>query len=93
MNPRTTLVRGVAAAALLTATVGLAGPAAAETTTVIDGADATASLSDIRRVTLAHRTSDVSGARHSPTCAATVPPASGSTSTPTTAARGRSSPW
>ena len=59
MNPRTTLVRAAAAAALLTATVGLAGPAAAETTTVIDGADATASLSDIRRVTLAHRTSEV----------------------------------
>lgn len=59
MNPRTTLVRAAAAAAVLTATIGLAGPAAAETTTVIDGADSTASLSDIRRVTLAHRDPDV----------------------------------
>jgi hypothetical protein len=59
MNPRTALLRAAAAAALLTATLGLAGAAAAQTMTVIDGADATASLSDIRRVTVAHRTSDV----------------------------------
>ena len=59
MNARTTLVRAAAAAAVLTTTIGLAGPAAAETTTVIDGADTTASLSDIRRVTLAHRDTEV----------------------------------
>lgn len=59
MNSRTNLVRAAASAALLTAVVGMAGPAAAETTTVIDGADATASLSDLRRVTLAHRDTDV----------------------------------
>jgi hypothetical protein len=33
--------------------LGVAGPASAQTTTVVDGADATASLSDIRRVAVA----------------------------------------
>jgi hypothetical protein len=55
MKLRSTL----AAAALLATALGVAGPASAQTTTVVDGADATGSLSDIRRVTLAHQTDKV----------------------------------
>lgn len=47
---RTALAVATAAAAVLTA----AGPAAAQTTVVNDGADASASLTDIRRVSVDH---------------------------------------
>lgn len=46
--------RLTAAAALTLATVAVAAPAHAESTTVRDGADATASLNDIRKVRIDH---------------------------------------
>ena len=52
ISSRTT--RLLAAAGGLALAVGLAGPAAAETTTFDDGADATASLNDILRVKVNH---------------------------------------
>jgi hypothetical protein len=55
MNLRSVL----AATALLVTTLAFAGPAAAQTTTVDDGADRPGSPSDIRTVTLRHQTDQV----------------------------------
>lgn len=59
MDLRRTLVRCVATASVAAATLGLAGPASAQSVTVHDGADTTASLSDIRTVTVRHLTDRV----------------------------------
>ncbi len=58
MNLRTSAL-ATAAAAVAIAPLGLAGPAYAESTTVRDGADATTSPSDLRTVTLSHRSDRV----------------------------------
>lgn len=55
MNLRSVL----AATALLVTSLAFAGPAAAQTTTVNDGADRPGSPSDIRTVTLRHQTDQV----------------------------------
>ena len=49
----------LATTAAIAATALVASPASAQSTTVIDGADATASLTDIRVVTLAHQSDKV----------------------------------
>jgi hypothetical protein len=54
MNLRNRVTRTTAVAALTTLALGVAAPAMAERIGVSDPADATASLSDIRRVTVDH---------------------------------------
>lgn len=61
MNLRTRAARLVSAAALTATLVGAAAPALAEQVRVKDPADATASLGDIRKVTVDHRAERVRG--------------------------------